>query len=157
MRCLSRARGFTIVELIVATSVLAILATLSVPMYANTLASNRTRSAAYSLVAALTFARGEAVMRNATVTVSPTGTGWQDGWEVEAGGVTLSIDKPAPKLALTGPLAGVSYLPNGRLNTPGNVLFTISATTTGYTRCVTIDPGGRPMLGRGERHDASCV
>lgn len=157
MRFTSRTHGFTLIEMVVAVSVVAILATLSVPMYTSTVAGNRTRSAAYSLVATLSYARSEAVKRNATVSVSPTGTGWQDGWEVEAGGTTLSTDQPAQQLALAGPLAGVSYLPNGRLATPGIVLFTISATTTGYTRCVTIDPGGRPTLGKGERHDGSCA
>ena len=154
---MSRARGFTLVEIIVATAVLAILASLSVPMYTTTLAGNRTRSAAYSLVGSLTYARSEAVKRNTTVSVAPVGTGWQDGWTVTSGGNTLSFNEPAPALALAGPNAGVSYLPTGRLNIPGNVLFTISASNTGYTRCVTIDPGGRPSLAKGERNDGSCV
>lgn len=157
MRSRSCVRGFTLIEIIVATAVLAILATLSVPMYTSTLAGNRTRSAAFSLVGSLTYARSEAVKRNAIVSVAPVGTGWQDGWTVTSGGVTLSLNEPAPALALAGPNAGVSYLPTGRLNIPGNVLFTISAPNTGYTRCVTIDPGGRPSLAKGERNDGSCV
>jgi type IV fimbrial biogenesis protein FimT len=157
MRSRSRVRGFTLIEIIVATAVLAILASLSVPMYTSTLAGNRTRSAAYSLVGSLTYARSEAVKRNAIVSVAPVGTGWQDGWTVTSGGVTLSLNEPPPALALAGPNAGVSYLPTGRLNIPGNVLFTISAPNTGYTRCVTIDPGGRPSLAKGERNDGSCV
>jgi len=157
MRPRSRALGFTLIEIIVATAVLGILASLSIPMYTTTVASNRARSAAYSLVSALTYARSEAVKRNATVAVAPVGTGWQDGWTVTSGGNTLSLNEPAPMLALTGPIAGVSYLPTGRLNIPGNVLFTITAPNTGYTRCVTIDPGGRPSLAKGERNDGSCV
>jgi type IV fimbrial biogenesis protein FimT len=157
MRSRSRIRGFTLIEIIVATAVLGILASLSIPMYTSTIAGNRTRSAAYSLVGSLTYARSEAVKRNAIVSVAPVGTGWQDGWTVTSGGVTLSLNEPAPALALAGPIAGVSYLPTGRLNIPGNVLFTISASNTGYTRCVTIDPGGRPSLAKGERNDGSCV
>lgn len=157
MRSGSQARGFTVVEITVATAVLAILASLSVPMYTTTIAANRTRSAAYSLVASLTYARSEAVKRNTTVSVAPVGTGWQDGWTITSGGTTLSLNEPAPALALAGPLAGVSYLPTGRLDTPGNVMFTISAQNTGYTRCVTIDPGGRPSLAKGERNNGSCI
>ncbi len=157
MRRRSRVRGFTIVEILVATAVLAILASLSIPMYTTTVASNWTRSAAYSLVAALTYARSEAVKRNVTVSVSPVPTGWKDGWTVTSGGNTLSLSEPAPALALAGPNAGVSYLPTGRLTNPGIVLFTVSAPNTGYTRCVTIDPGGRPSLAKGEHNNGTCV
>jgi len=157
MRSTSRAHGFTLIELIVTMSLVAILATLAAPMFTDTLASNRTRAAAYSLVSALSYARSEAVKRNATVSVTPTGATWQDGWEIEIGGNTLSTNQPVQQIALAGPLAGVNYLPTGRLQTPGVVQFTISAPATGYTRCVTIDPGGRPKLARGEHHDGSCA
>ena len=136
MRSRSRIRGFTLIEIIVATAVLGILASLSIPMYATTVAGNRARAAAYSLVGSLTYARSEAVKRNATVSVAPVGTGWQDGWTVTSGGVTLAQNEPAPALALAGPNAGVSFLPTGRLAIPGTVLFTISAPSTGSTRCV---------------------
>jgi type IV fimbrial biogenesis protein FimT len=145
------------VELIVAIAVLGIIASLSVPMYATTVASSRTRSAAYSLVGSLTYARSEAVKRNTIVSVAPAGSTWQDGWTVTTGGTTLLFNEPVPALSLAGPIAGVSYLPTGRLNVMGNVLFTISEPNTGYTRCVTIDLGGRPSLAKGERNDGTCV
>ncbi len=149
-------RGFTLIELVTVVSLLALLVSLAAPMYRSISASNSTRSAAYSLVAALSLARSEAVKRNAAVSVFPLGGGWQDGWQIESGGMTIFKNEPAPNLVLSGPLAGVSYQPNGRLSTPGVVLFTVSA-TTGYTRCVLIDLGGRAMLNPGERNDGSCV
>lgn len=156
MSCASNNRGFTIIEVIVAVTVLAVMVSLAAPMYTSMTATNRTRAAAYSLVASLALARSEAVKRNAAVSVLPVALGWQNGWKVETGGSTLSKNEPAPHLVLSGPSAGVSYQPNGRLSTPGFVLFTVSA-TTGYTRCVVIDPGGRATLNPGERNDGSCV
>ncbi len=156
MRTIPEMRGFTIVELVVALSVLAMLVTLAIPMYGNFVATNRTRAAAYSLVSALTLARSEAVKRNSAVSVLPLAAGWQAGWEVDFGGTKLARNEPAPSLTLIGPVAGVSYQPNGRLSTPGMVLFRVSA-ATGYTRCVLIDPGGRAKLNPGERNDGSCA
>ncbi|UCD69545.1 MAG: GspH/FimT family pseudopilin [Betaproteobacteria bacterium] len=156
MHAIGKTRGFTLVEVLVTISVLAVLASLATPMYQSISASNSTRAAAYSLVAALSRARSEAVKRNVAVSVFPLGTGWQDGWEVETGGTRLLMNEPATNLVLSGPLAGVSYQPNGRLATPGIVLFTVSA-ATGYTRCVLIDPGGRATLNPGERNDGSCT
>lgn len=148
--------GFTLVELIVAVAVLAIMATLSAPMFGELVAANRTRSAAYSLVGSLTLARSEAVKRNGTVSVFPFASGWKDGWEIDSAGTMLRTNELPQGLALSGPAAGVSYRSNGRLSAPGIVKFTVTAATTGYTRCVTIDPGGRASLEPGERNDGSC-
>lgn len=156
MKPKSSLRGFTLIELIVALGVLIILATLSAPMFESVMAGNRTRTAAYALVSSLNYARNEAVKRNDAVSVSANGAGWQAGWEVESGGDVLATNEPAPSLVLSGPMPGVSYQPNGRLSTPGIILFTVAA-ATGYTRCVVIDPGGRATLNPGERNDGSCV
>ena len=156
MQTKSVMRGFTLVELIVAMCVLAIMATLAIPMFASMVATNRTRTAAYSLVSALTLARSEAIKRNATVSVLPFLAGWQAGWEVDAAGTTLKEIEVAPELTISGPAGGVGYLPTGRLTTPAIVLFTVSA-STGYTRCVVIDLGGRATLNPGEHNDGSCT
>jgi type IV fimbrial biogenesis protein FimT len=156
MRNISRpARGFTLVEIMVTISILAILAGLAMPMYGSIVAANRTRAASYSLVSALALARSEAVKRNAAVSVLPSDTGWQGGWRVEVAGSALSANGPVNGLALTGPIAGVSYQPNGRLSTPGIVRFVVAA-ESGYTRCVTIDLGGRASLNPAEHHDGHC-
>ena len=148
-------RGFTLIEIMVTISILAVLAGLSLPMFGSLVASNRTRAASYSLVSALALARSEAVKRNAQVSVLPSDTGWQDGWRVEAAGSALSANGPVIGLVMTGPVAGVSYEPNGRLSSPGVVRFVVSA-TSGYTRCIVIDLGGRASLNPVEHHNGNC-
>lgn len=61
-----RARGFTMVELMVAVAVAAILLMIAVPSFRSMLATNQLTTAANTLVGALGEARMEAIQRNAT-------------------------------------------------------------------------------------------
>jgi type IV fimbrial biogenesis protein FimT len=82
-------RGFTLIELMVTVAVLAIVLTVAVPSFANLVNGNRLTAQANDLLAAVEYAKTEAVKNNATVTfchssdgiscsVAPAG-GWQ-GW-----------------------------------------------------------------------------
>lgn len=62
-----RARGFTIVELMVTVAVAAILLVIAVPSFRNIINSNRLTTATNTLVNALNTARMEAIKRNAPV------------------------------------------------------------------------------------------
>ena len=85
-----RPRGFTIVELMVALSVLAILLALAVPSFTNATLGARLSSYANDLLASTQLARSEAIKRNAPVTLCRSLDGetcaasgdWQSGWIV---------------------------------------------------------------------------
>ncbi len=79
-------RGFTLLELMTAIAVAAILAAISIPMYTSFVRNQRVKTAAYDLSYALTLARGEALKRNSSVTVSPDTNGWKFGWSVATTG-----------------------------------------------------------------------
>jgi len=71
------AAGFTLVEFLVAMSVLAIVSVTALPSFEDFRARQRLRSAADNLYTDLQYARSEAVQRNARLTVSfATGGGW---------------------------------------------------------------------------------
>lgn len=85
--------GFTIVELIVAMAVAAILLGLAVPSFQETIRNNRMAANVNEFVGALNLARSEAIKRGMPVTVCKDGGGgaacnpppaaqWEQGWIV---------------------------------------------------------------------------
>lgn len=83
-------RGFTVLELMIALAVGAILLVVAVPSFTTLLERTRIGSAADHLYASLAEARGEAVKRRVTVRVCPSANSatcrndgdWNDGWLV---------------------------------------------------------------------------
>ncbi len=81
--------GLTLVELLVAIAVFAIVASLAVPGFRDFVQNNRTSTQANELVSALNLARTEAVRRGSVVTVCPANDNaddcandWTNGWLV---------------------------------------------------------------------------
>ena len=84
-RRLSRRRlgGFSIVELVIAMLVGAILLRLAAPSFANWIANQRMRSTAEALLHGLNVARSEALRRNARVLFTmPGANGGESAWRV---------------------------------------------------------------------------
>ncbi|MHB9797796.1 GspH/FimT family pseudopilin [Pseudomonas sp. MT3] len=63
--------GFTLIELMIVVTLLAVFATIALPSFTSTIENNRVQSASEELFSLLQYARSEAVSRNAPVTVAP--------------------------------------------------------------------------------------
>lgn len=74
-RLRSASKGFTLVELMVTVSVLAILVGLALPDLRSFLVSNRLSSDVNGLIGLLNYARSEAIVRNQNVVVCPKTNG----------------------------------------------------------------------------------
>jgi len=88
-----RARGFTLVEMMVTIGAAAILIGLAVPSFMNTIQDAHMTAAANDMLMSMQLARSEAIKRHTPVTICNTanpnadppgcdGDGWGDGWLV---------------------------------------------------------------------------
>jgi type IV fimbrial biogenesis protein FimT len=77
-----RARGFSLIELMVALTIMAILITLAMPLYRDWLANTQIRNATESISSGIRLTQAEAIKRNGQVEFALTpSTGWEV-WEV---------------------------------------------------------------------------
>src|SRR5699024_1455669 len=82
--------GFTVIEMMITLSVLAIVLTLVVPAFGRLVMQQRVTATTNHVVAQLQFARSEAIRRNAPVAACPSSDGlsctggnrWEAGWIV---------------------------------------------------------------------------
>lgn len=105
---LERQHGMSLIELMVAIAVFAILATMAFPMYSTWIAGQQVRAAAESVLDGVRVAQGEAVKRNAPVrfVLDPS-----EGWEVQL----VSDDSVLRKTTLRegSPKVKMSVAPSG--------------------------------------------
>jgi type IV fimbrial biogenesis protein FimT len=141
-----RARGFTIIEVIVAVSLLAILTTIAVPAMGGVLRNSRVRSVSFDLRAALVRARSEAINRNTEVRVIPNGGQWSNGWTVQtAGGTQIEQSPPLPEVTITPAAAPtIVYRIDGRVSAGSQRIVVSLDGSEVQPRCITLGPSGLP-------------
>jgi len=143
--------GFTLIEAIVVIAILAILVAIAVPSFNTLIRSQRVKNTSFDIFSSLSYARSEAITRNTTVTVTPTGGNWSNGWAVTdpATGTVLRTQNAVSGITVTGS-ATVSYNGMGRLNAAVTA-FSLTGTdlSASNLRCISIDLSGRPVVKTG--------
>jgi type IV fimbrial biogenesis protein FimT len=151
----NRVQGMTLVELMIAMLVLAILMSIAVPSFRNFAADSRTSAATSDLVTALNLARSEALRRGTRVVAcasedladcSDSDT-WTTGWivfadpngngDADAGELLQTWAAPQGQLEVEADADRAVYNAMGMANLPGGlseVIFSIKKTGCSGTR-----------------------
>lgn len=111
---LRHARGFTLIELMVAIAVLTIVVGVAVPGFQSFMANQRVKSIADELAFSLMLAKSEAIKRKQQVIVSANGGNWDSGWVVKTSAETLR-QVPQAGVTISGvSLTEINFGPAGR-------------------------------------------
>lgn len=133
------ARGFTILELMVALTIAAMLLTLGVPSFTAFLRNSEIRSTAEAISNGLRFARTEATRLNRPVSFTLAG-GSDPGWEI-------NVFDPAALTLIQPPIRTYSKLEAGKSTKAVIAPATALAVTfNGLGRVISPSPIARPNL-----------
>lgn len=162
-------RGVTLIELMTAAIVLAVLLGIGVPAFTNIIRANQIATQSNNLVAALTLARSEALKRGVRVSVCgaaaaantcETTNNWSRGWilfedDFGSAGVIDASDEilqvwPAPTNGVTFvPSApAVTFARTGRAEFARSFTVTKTGCSGDQQRSISVDLSGRVGLTR---------
>ncbi len=140
-------RGFTLVEMLVVVSVLAIVTAISAPSFRTFTAGQQIKSTAYDLTSALLLARSEALKRNGSVELRRVGDSWNNGWRVAFLSTDATLGKQSAmdsKLSFGGAPDAIVFNAYGRVSSPAEpVQIELSSSAAeSNKRCIALSLSG---------------
>ena len=164
----SRASGFTLLELMTAVTVMAVLLGLGVPAFTNIMRNNQIAAESGNLVSALQLARSEALKRGIRISVCAAAVGetcagtddWSKGWimfadDFGSAGVLDPSDEvlqvwpaPANNVLIRTEATSVTFTRTARAEFPETLEVFKAGCGPGQMREISINLSGRVALNR---------
>lgn len=156
-----RQRGLTILEVMIAITVLGVLLAIGIPSYAHISISNRLTADTNALVGSMQFARSEAITRGESVTVCAANGGldacsgggdWTSGWVIlDAAANPIRVHPPltenvAAEVNVQNGVGAVVFNRNGFSTNARTIRLCGPRGDTRRIRGVVVSPDGRIRL-----------
>ena len=148
-------QGFSLIELMVTITILAILIAIAGPSFTSSIRESRIATLSSELQGALQLARSEAVKRRVNVvicrrndagTACENGVDWGNGWLVQqTGGDVIKVWDSVQGMTITGPNAGTTFRSNG-MASASSFAVTHSGCTDQQKRDLSVSATGTTTL-----------
>lgn len=144
-----RLAGFTVTEMLIVVAIMGILAAIATPYMGDMIRRQRIKTAAFDVFSSLAFARSEAIKRNTSVTILPTGGNWAAGWRITDSNNNLLRQQAGwDALTAAGP-ASVVFAASGRATSLASISLSAYGVDANSFRCVKVDLSGRAISKEG--------
>ena len=155
----ARHSGFTLIEMMIVITIVGLLIVVALPSMNEMIVNQKVKGAANELFYDLSYARSEAIKRNAVVQVIRTGADWTGGWTVQVGATVLRTQPATKGITASGATAAsVSFNGDGRTTLGGALSFNFtSSNSLVHARCVSLTPSGRPAVRIDRNRDGDCA
>ena len=161
---MARARGVTLIELMIVIAIAGTLAAMAMPTLGSLVRDQRIKAVVSDINASIIYARSEAIKQNVNVVICAKNadgsgcgntTNWGVGWivflDADGNGYPGATSDYLKKqdaftgVTVSGTGGRVTYLRDGRLALAMDADFVVSATGS-TSRCVAVNISGRPTI-----------